>query len=264
MLLPYFHWTPRTFQNGFVSVRNHCLHAKMASMTYALGGGAGKTGTAAPGSSKLIQGRWRLAAASYDTRSWGDIATGSAPIPRSEPVDVAMTSLERDFRLWQDMVENPAQYGDDIEEWLDLNDQLMVSRKAWKIERYWRKQQEMEEAKLVREQTAWKRVYSVAAREAASLCMRRWIRRDVEACLRKFRRAATIIQAAVRGHQIRVQLPNRDCCMCLAHRICSLKSDVGFLCNECAAEGPHVDHTGPLADPWDWYRADHVRMWVKT
>jgi len=233
---------------------------KMASTTYALGGGAANRGTAAPGSSASVKvpGRWRVAAATYDTRSWGDIATGLKTIPRKEPEVVQLSPLEAKFQLWLDMVENPSQYGDDIVEWLDINDELMATRKAWKIESYWRKTEALEADRIAVDQAKWRRVFAPIATQAAVAGARRWVERDIKACVRKFRGAAMTIQAAVRGHQVRTQLPIRDCCMCLAHRICPLKTDVGFMCRECAAEGPHVERTGPLADPWDWFRADYV------
>jgi hypothetical protein len=176
-----------------------------------------------------------------------------------EPAEVAATPLERDYQLWLDMVENPSQYGDDIVEWLDLNDELMSTRKSWKIERYWRKESAKEADRIAVEQAKWKKVYSAASAEAASLGMRRWIRRDIQACVRKFRGSAVKIQAAVRGHQARTQLPIRDCCMCLAHRICPLKTAVGFMCRDCAEQGPYVDITGPLSDPWNDFRADYTK-----
>jgi len=227
----------------------------MANTTIALGGGAGKTGTAAPGS---IMGRWRLAAASYETRSWGDIATGMRPIPRKEPEVVVMTPLERDFQLWQDMVENPAQYGDDIVEWLALDEALMATRKAWKIERYWRKKEEAEQKAIAQEQAQWRAAFKPIATQAAVAGARRWIERDIKACIRRFHGSAVTIQAAVRGHLTRTQLPIRDCCMCLAHRICPLKTDVGFMCRACAEQGPYTEITGPLSDPWSEFRADWV------
>lgn len=187
-------------------------------------------------------------------------------IPRKQSVEEVLTPLERDYQLWLDMVETPAQYGD-CQEWLDLNDELLATRKAWKIERYWRKEAEKEEKKEAAVQAKWKKIYSAAAAEAATLGMRRWIRRDVQACVRKFRGSAVRIQAAVRGHQVRSHLAIRDCCMCLSHRICPLKTDVGFMCRDCAAQGPYTDETGPISDPWNDFRADYVdctRLCVKA
>lgn len=228
----------------------------MASTTHTLGGGAANRGTAAPGSSKQVQGRWRVAAATYDTRSWGDIATGLTAIPRREPEVVQVTPLERDFQLWLDMVENPCQYGDDIIEWLDLNGELMATRKAWKIESYWRKVAALEADRIAVDQAKWRNVFAPIATQAAVAGARRWVERDIRACVRKFRGSAVKIQAAVRGHQVRTQLPIRDCCMCLAHRISPFKTDVGYMCRECADQGPYVDITGPLSDPWSDFRGD--------
>jgi len=61
----------------------------------------------------------------------------------------------------------------------------------------------------------------------------------------------------VRGHLARVRNEDyRDCCMCLAHRFCTLSTDVGMMCRECAKDGPHADLTG-CDDPWDWFRNDY-------
>jgi hypothetical protein len=48
--------------------------------------------------------------------------------------------------------------------------------------------------------------------------------------------------------------------MCLSHRICPLETDVGMMCRTCAEQGPHEDITGPVADPWNWFRADYVDL----
>jgi hypothetical protein len=186
--------------------------------------------------------------------------TGYTPSPSVVRVQTPVTALERDFALWKDMVENPSQYGDDIVEWLDLNEQLLKTRKSWKIERYWRAIEEENARKEAELQAKWRSVFTPIAKEAAALGARRWVQRDIQACLRRFRTAATTIQAAVRGHQARSAQPFLDCCMCLSHRICPLKTDVGHMCRGCAEQGPYEDTTGPLSDPWNWFRADYVDL----
>ena len=227
----------------------------MSQTTRTLGGGAGnKTRTAAPG---------RLTLACYKQfghLKWGDMMTGYAPSTSVVRVETPVTALERDFALWKDMVENPCQYGDDIVEWLDLNEQLLKTRKSWKIERYWRARDEEKARKESALQAEWRSVFSPIAKEAATLGARRWVQRDIQACLRRFRTAATTIQAAVRGHQARSKQTFRDCCMCLSHRISPLKTDVGHMCRGCAEQGPYEDATGPLSDPWNWFRADYVDL----
>ena len=85
---------------------------------------------------------------------------------------------------------------------------------------------------------------------------REWFRRDIKRLVLRRRNALLLIQAVVRGHLVRSRVTFRDCCMCLSHRISPLKTDVGMMCSECAEQGPHEDITGPVADPWNWFRAD--------
>jgi hypothetical protein len=63
------------------------------------------------------------------------------------------------------------------------------------------------------------------------------------------------IQALWRGHSVRQRIPWRDCCMCLAHHISPIKTEVGFMCRECVRDGPYSDLVG-MDDPWDWFRAE--------
>ncbi len=136
------------------------------------------------------------------------------------------TEWERDFALWRDMVDEPEKYGDDIVEWLELDAKLRAQSGHWRLNAYWFEKDAEVEAKQAEE-----------ARETA----------------------ATRIQALVRGHQSRNGSMFRDCCMCLAHRICPLKTDVGMMCRACAEDGPHADLTG-CADPWDWFRSDYTDL----
>lgn len=127
------------------------------------------------------------------------------------------TQFQRDFALWRDMLEEPEKYGDDITDWLELNDNLMSGTGRWRVDAF----------------------YTL---------------HEVRQELARRNHAATIIQAAVRGHQSRNRLPIRDCSMCLAHRICPLETDVGRICTECASDGPYTEITGPIEDPWNWFR----------
>lgn len=225
----------------------------MASYAKTLGGGVTHKRTAAPGSIN-----WTMY--SNETRSWGDLMTGMRPATKAVRAEEGpITALELKFRVWRDMVENPAQYGDDIVEWLELDRELMATRKSWAIERYWRKKDEEQARALAADQANWRKAFAPIAVQAAVAGARRWVERDIKRCVRKFRGSAIKIQAAVRGHQARQQMPFRDCCMCLSHRICPFKSDVGFLCRECTEQGPYVDILGPLSDPWSEFRADFRR-----
>jgi hypothetical protein len=44
--------------------------------------------------------------------------------------------------------------------------------------------------------------------------------------------------------------------MCLSHTICPFRTDAGLICRECQEQGPYVDITGPLSDPWAEFRGD--------
>ena len=142
------------------------------------------------------------------------------------------TEFELDFAVWKDMIEEPAKYGDDIIEWLALNDKLTRGSGRWRLGAFWA---QMEEVEAEKEE----------AREA------------FEEQQRKVK-AVTVIQAAVRGHQARSKQTFRDCCMCLSHRISPLVTDVGCMCRGCAEQGPYEEETGPISDPWSEFRADYV------
>lgn len=233
-----------------MSAREEGFCATMASYTaIALGGGSSKARNATPGSIN-----WAMY--SNETRSWGDLMTGMRPATKAVRVEAPITGLELTFRVWKDMMENPAQYGDDIEEWLALDEELRLSRKCWKRERYLRQRDAEEETKLAAEQAKWRKVFTPIATQAAVAGARRWVERDIKRCIAKFRGSAVKIQSAVRGHQARQRMPFRDCCMCLSHRICPFNSDVGHICPECVEQGPYAEETGPLSDPWSEFRAD--------
>lgn len=144
------------------------------------------------------------------------------------------TEFDIDFAIWRDMVENPSAYGDDIVEWLELDEKLTRGPGRWRLGAFWDRRQAEEDEK-----------------EA--------LRKEAEEFMREVR-AATVIAAAVRGHQARTKQVFRDCCMCLSHRISPLQTDVGMMCRGCAEQGPYTDETGPLADPWEWFRADYVDL----
>ena len=150
----------------------------------------------------------------------------------------APTEFDTDFALWRDMVENPARYGDDIVEWLELNDSLEASPGRWRLGAFW---------------------IEHAAKQAAHAALLDGLSRSEEE-----HAAATAIQAAVRGHIVRTRLVIRDCSMCLAHRISPLQTEVGRMCQSCADQGPHTETTGPLADPWNWFRCDWCRAPVES
>jgi hypothetical protein len=187
-------------------------------------------------------------------RAMDDERVASAAAAASSPV-VDQSNL--DLRVWRDMVESPEKYGDDIVEWLELDAKLRAGMGHWRIEAYWfQKEAEMEEAEA-NAQIPWRDIYLQVAKAAAAKGEREWFRRDVKRLVLQRRKALLCIQSAVRGHLVRGGIRHMDCCMCLAHRVCPLKTTVGMMCRECAEQGPHDDITGPVSDPWNWFRGDY-------
>jgi hypothetical protein len=172
----------------------------------------------------------------------------------------ARTADDADWALWQDMVEEPAKYGDDIAEWLAVDESLRAGPKRWRVAAYWLRKEQEEKDKAAALQAPFRQLYSLVAKEAATVAMKRWLDGDIKRFLARLRNAAVKIQAAVRGYLVRSSSPFLNCCMCLSHRICPLKTDHGMMCRGCAEQGPYEDATGPLADPWNWSRAEYVDM----
>lgn len=157
-----------------------------------------------------------------------DVKRAAVPVVAEPVLRLPKTEFELDFAIWRDMIENPAKYGDDIVEWLELDAKLASGSGRWRLSAFWC--QKEEEAEYRKTQAEQKRKHI----------------------------AATVIAAAVRGHQTRSKQTFRECCMCLSHRVCTLKTDVGMMCRGCANQGPYDDETGPLTDEWSEFRADYV------
>jgi hypothetical protein len=101
------------------------------------------------------------------------------------------------FRLWKDMVEEPAKYGDaDWADWLVLNEELRAGPGRWRLEAFW------------------------LAREA-----------EEEPRIRAY--AATRIQAAWRGHSARDTLPGLSCENCLARTFAPQQWNGQHVCLDC-------------------------------
>ena len=166
-----------------------------------------------------------------------------------------------DRTLWQDMVEEPGKYGDDILEWLDLDEKLRASPKRWRVAAYWLQKKQEEQEKEDALQAPFKELFACIAKEAATVGMKKWIDGDIKRFLARIRNAAVTIQAAVRGHLVRSKSEGLDCCMCLAHTVCPLVTDHGRMCRKCAEQGPYEDILG-MADPWNWSRADYKDLTV--
>jgi len=161
--------------------------------------------------------------------SWGDYAIG---YEESDQVVVHVKPAS-DYGVWKDMAEEPWKYGDDIEDWLDLDTELRQAPGRWRLEAFW-------EHKQIQMAWEWLR----------SLLRKAW--EDYED---RKDEAATKIQALWRGHMARNSIQWRDCCMCLAHHVSPIRTDVGYMCSQCSSDGPHSDLIG-MEDPWDWFRAE--------
>ena len=124
-------------------------------------------------------------------------AFNSPPAPAPE-----MDEETRNWRVWQDMVEEPWKYGSDIGEWLEIDESLRRGPKRWRVDAYWNaKVREME----AEEQEA----------------------------------AATKIQALWRGHNLRyVMGPRFNCACCLKRELCWVPwyNRMRWLCETCARE----------------------------
>ena len=188
-------------------------------------------------------------------------ASYAAELARPQPVAPRQRSqFDADFSLWKEMIEEPAKFGEDIGDWLELDAKLSQGPGRWRLGAYWSELQAVEDARETALSAPWRALYSLVVLEAARAGEQAWVRRDIRRITGRIRKAIVTIQSAVRGHQTRSRLRIGDCCMCLAHRICPLQTDVGLMCRECAEEGPHVDRTGPLDDGWNWFRADYVDL----
>jgi len=183
-----------------------------------------------------------------------DAERATAFAPQTIVMPTPMSAEDLEMRVWQDMVEEPWKYGDDIAEWLELNEKLSVGSKRWRVDAFWlQKEQEVVDVEEDA-QAPWRAIYSQVAQDAAIAGERAWFRRDVKRIITNYRKSVVVVQSAVRGYLARRQMKHLDCCMCLKHGICSVKTDVGTICDECVEQGPYEDITGPLADPWNWSR----------
>jgi len=198
----------------------------------------------------------------YPTAQWGDMMTGmycnsrpTQPIARTEPSVVA---------LYRDMADEPWKYSDeDMFEWLELDEKLRAGPERVAVEAYWADREALQQAEQARveeryraETDARRAVMRLIAQETAKLAMKRWVESDIKRIVKRFKGSATKIQALVRGYQTRCNNPHLDCCMCLSHRISPLKTNVGYMCRDCAELGPYEDLVEE--DPWNWHRAEYV------
>jgi hypothetical protein len=116
--------------------------------------------------------------------------------------------LQVDMNLLRDMMDEPEKYGSDMAEALELEQQLMQTRKAWRVHYMWvRKEHEERDAPASVIQTAYKQ-HKINQKNTALLRAHR---------LRMT--AATKIQAAWRGFETRCEQRWTDCARCLCHKV---------------------------------------------
>lgn len=198
---------------------------------------------------------------------WYDIMHAS-DVPVA--VDMEIThSVETERRVWSDVVEEPYKYGDDTVDWLELDEKLAAAPGRWRLAAHWYAQEALLEEHERELQTPWREIYSSLVSAAAIAGERRWWKSDMRRIHAKMRadkervakaKAAVKIQAAWRGHRVRYTNPHLDCCMCLAHRIAPLLCYAGMMCRDCYTQGPYKNITGPVADEWNWIRAEAREM----
>ena len=163
------------------------------------------------------------------------------PLPPAAPVTPEpRTADDVDWKLWQDMVEDPAKYGDDIIDWLELDESLRAGPKRWRVPAYWLQREQEQKDKENALQAPWKEIYSLVAKEAAAKGMKMWLDRDIRNFINRINNAAVTIQAAVRGHNVRTKSDYLNCCMCLAHTLCPLETVFGMMCRKAVI--PWVFH----------------------
>lgn len=104
------------------------------------------------------------------------------------------------FRVWRDMIQEPAKYGDaDWEDWLVMDQELRSGPGRWRIAAFWLELDAEEEARL-----------------------------------REF--YATRIQAAWRGYTVRESTPGLNCEGCLAHKLSPKQFNGMHLCGGCQTD----------------------------
>lgn len=107
----------------------------------------------------------------------------------------------RNWRVWKDMVEEPEKYGEDIGQWIELDEEVRRGPKRWRVDAHWNNVvRQIEEGQTM---------------------------------------AATRIQSLWRGHVARTVMAERfNCGRCLTHVACSayLEDDNMYVCRECKME----------------------------
>lgn len=127
-----------------------------------------------------------------DARRAEFAARAAAPLIVRDMSPAAVT-----FRVWRDMIQEPAKYGDDDwEEWLVMDRELRCGPGRWRVDAFWLDLEAEQQARL-----------------------------------RQF--YATRIQAAWRGHRVRDSTPGLNCEGCLAHKPSPKQFNGMHLCRGC-------------------------------
>jgi hypothetical protein len=159
---------------------------------------------------------------------------------------VVVDDETRNWRVWQDMVEEPSKYGSDIGEWMELDEELRRGPKRWRVDAYWNakareaEQRETEAATAI--QALWRGVkarqhFACGTCEATPLVAAEWDAKTPGLC--RECAAATKLQALWRGHNLRyVMGPRFNCARCLAHGVCPTEGEdrMTWFCAECTDE----------------------------
>ena len=129
----------------------------------------------------------------------GRRAAFQSPTPTT--MAMPMPEDERNWRVWQDMVDEPEKYGSDIAEWLELDEEVRRGPKRWRVDAFWYgKVREIEEMEAV---------------------------------------AATKVQSLWRGYVARTVLAHRfTCARCLCHGVCVTPwtEPDSWICSACDVE----------------------------
>lgn len=127
-------------------------------------------------------------------------------IPPPPPPPKVLTEFDIDFGLWKDMIDDPWKYGDEITEWLELDEKLTKQSGRWRLGAYWLEKEDEEN------------------------------RKNVQRLVNQQHGAATRIQAAVRGHMARNKQSFRNCYLCLSHCISPFSFQNENICSDCAID----------------------------
>jgi hypothetical protein len=175
---------------------------------------------------------------------------------------------ELTFRVWKDMIEEPCKYGDDIVEWLELDEAVMRGPKRWRAGAYWQKREDEYNAKewqrvlgllakAAEQQQIWREEALARKTAAAARIQAAWrayaVRCWEQAIVRE-NALATRIQALWRGYSTRVRQTWRDCAKCLKHGICVETLGDEHVCRCCWGEANPVedDVVTPVEDRDIW------------